>query len=122
MQSKYYKKEKDRIWDFKCLRVADTFNDDCYWIGKGDYLNEADLALDAKCDPGYVIRGIKSLFSDHHRDRQWNVKCCRNNNAILSECETTPRPINQLQQNIVFEVNFNHVLTGLESTHDDYSE
>ena len=124
MKSKYYKSQNDRLWEFNCLRIADTFSNDCYWTGGDDYVNKPDLELKTYCntDERYVMAGIKSFFVDLNGDRKWNIKCCRNTNAIINECKSTTTSINQLQQDIDYEVNLNHVFTGFESHHNNYFE
>ncbi len=123
MKSKFIKEQLDRIWDFKCSRIADTFNKGCYWIAGDDgYINEPDHELQSStCNEGYVMAGIKSFYEELNNDRKWNIKCCKNTYAIVNECATT-RIINQFQQDIDYEVNINYVFTGLQSRHDNYYE
>ena len=124
IESKYFKNQLDRLWNYKCVRVADTFADDCYWIGgdENKYINEGDKEVNAKCNEGYVISSVKSSFDDLTNDRRWNTKCCRNKNAAFSDCKTTPVPVNQYQRELKVEVNINHVITGMESSHDNNHE
>lgn len=123
-QAIYYAKSahsnhyEDRIWHFYCKTVADYNYNHCYWTG---YQNSYDKPLFAHCGANYMMRGIYSIYSNHHRDRLFQIQCCHAPHHYTRHCFLSGY-VNGWDGAMNYGVGGRWAFTGLYSYHSNRRE
>jgi len=76
INSAHNNRYEDRNWQFTySFATPSSFvtNHEAYWTGWNQY----DMPQHALCKRGWLLTGIESNFSAHHRDRIFRIKCGR---------------------------------------------
>ena len=108
---------EDRRYNFDCKKISRKKNECDGWRK----LNDHNQNFDYQCDQKFVS-GIRSTFNEHHKDRSFSIKCCRNSEVELTMCRKTKHNIGQYDGRFDFELEENQIFTGFRSEHHDVFE
>ncbi len=109
---------EDRIFEFGCKSITCYNYNHCYWTG---YINQYDQPLLAHCGASYVMTGIQSIYSHHHKDRKFSLKCCRAPHFYTRHCQLSGY-VNGWDGDMNYSLGGHRVFTGLSSWHDNFRE
>ena len=109
---------KDRTYTYRCKQISRKDSVCAFDQHGGDkWLNTADHELNYECPTGQFIGGIKSRHKgEPFEDREWMIKCCKNEEVELRGCRQTPHFLNDIRQNFEFSYS-ERIFNGLRSVH-----
>ncbi|XP_064390783.1 millepora cytotoxin-1-like isoform X2 [Halichondria panicea] len=86
VKSKYDGYYGDRVWDWKCHKVAPSPLIDCSW---SPYINNWKQDITYMCPKNKFMAGIRSHHMNAHEDRKWKIRCCGANDYHTEDCLMT---------------------------------
>ena len=117
--SMHFRGYNDRLFHFRCKRMTNRNFNHCYWTG---WRNTWDKPLFAQCNADYIMNGVYSAFSSGHRDRLFQLLCCRTPGYYTRHCLLTNNYVNSFRGLMHYGVGGNRVFNGLFSYHENSVE
>ena len=132
VHSVHNNKREDRVWQWDCHHILKSgyhILKDGYpnnrvekpTCRKTGYVNSFDKPMHFNCDSNQYIAGVESYHDNGREDRRWKFTCCSAFGHKTYSCYKTGY-VNEFDEELNFQAEYNEVITGVYSYHDNGRE